>query len=187
MNLEFIILSITTKFLKISAKIYETNYLSSQQKIWICRYPTKKPKATATSTTHIPGSTVYRLRTTDLKQYFENSINRGSVPHLLSLKIMIKWKWSRSVVSDSLQSHDCSLPGFSVHGIFQARVLEGGAISFSRGSSWPRDRTQVFCIALTSEQPLKTKMFSEFRGLLQRSEKVVNVKSEIISRKQSYF
>ena len=31
----------------------------------------------------------------------------------------------------------------SVHGIFQARVLEWVAISFSRGSSWPRDRTQV--------------------------------------------
>jgi len=30
---------------------------------------------------------------------------------------------------------DCSLPGFSVHGIFQARVLEWVAISFSRGSS----------------------------------------------------
>ena len=34
---------------------------------------------------------------------------------------------------------DCSLPGFSVHGIFQARVLEWVAISFSRGSSGPRD------------------------------------------------
>ena len=33
---------------------------------------------------------------------------------------------------------DCSLRGFSVHGIFQARVLEWGAISFSRGSSPPR-------------------------------------------------
>ena len=33
---------------------------------------------------------------------------------------------------------DCSLPGFSVHGIFQARILEWVAISFSRGSSWPR-------------------------------------------------
>ena len=42
---------------------------------------------------------------------------------------------------------DCSLPGFSVHWIFQARVLEWIAISFSRGSSWPRDRTQVSCIA----------------------------------------
>ena len=38
---------------------------------------------------------------------------------------------------------DCSLPGSSVHGIFQARVLEWVAISFSRGSSQPRDRTWV--------------------------------------------
>ena len=37
---------------------------------------------------------------------------------------------------------DCSLPGFS-HGIFQARVLEWVAISFSRRSSPPRDRTRV--------------------------------------------
>ena len=37
---------------------------------------------------------------------------------------------------------DCSLPG-SIHGIFQARILEWVAISFSRGSSRPRDRTQV--------------------------------------------
>ena len=42
---------------------------------------------------------------------------------------------------------NCSLPGSSIHGIFQARVLEWGAIAFSRGSSWPRDRTQVSCIA----------------------------------------
>ena len=34
---------------------------------------------------------------------------------------------------------DCSLPGFSVHGIFQARILEWVTISFSRGSSRPRD------------------------------------------------
>ena len=34
---------------------------------------------------------------------------------------------------------DCSLPGSSVHGIFQAIVLEWIAISFSRGSSQPRD------------------------------------------------
>ena len=37
----------------------------------------------------------------------------------------------------------CSLPGSSVHGIFQAIVLKWIAISFSRGSSWPRDQTQV--------------------------------------------
>ena len=44
-------------------------------------------------------------------------------------------------------SMDCSLPGFSVHGIFQARVLEWVAISFSRGSSQPRDWTRVSRIA----------------------------------------
>ena len=42
---------------------------------------------------------------------------------------------------------DCSLPGFSVHGILQARILEWLAISFSRGSSWFRDQTCVSCIA----------------------------------------
>ena len=41
----------------------------------------------------------------------------------------------------------CSLPGSSVHGIFQAIVLEWIAISFSRGSSQPRDQTQVSQIA----------------------------------------
>ena len=38
---------------------------------------------------------------------------------------------------------DCSLPGSSIHGIFQARVLEWVAVSFSRRSSQPRDQTQV--------------------------------------------
>ena len=38
---------------------------------------------------------------------------------------------------------DYNLPGSSVHGILQARVLEWVAISFSRGSSPPRDQTQV--------------------------------------------
>ena len=42
---------------------------------------------------------------------------------------------------------DCSPPGSSVHEIFQARILEWVAISFSRGSSQPRDQTQVFCTA----------------------------------------
>ena len=41
---------------------------------------------------------------------------------------------------------DCSPPGSSVRGIFQARVLEWVAISFSRGSSRPRDLTWVFHI-----------------------------------------
>ena len=54
-----------------------------------------------------------------------------------------KWSavtWSCPTLCDSM---NCSLPGSSVHGIFQAIVLEWIAIPFSRGSSRPRDWTQV--------------------------------------------
>ena len=53
---------------------------------------------------------------------------------------------------------DCSPPGSSVHGILQARILEWVAFPFSRGSSQPRDETQVSCIAggfFTAEPPGK--------------------------------
>ena len=45
---------------------------------------------------------------------------------------------------------DCRLPGSSIHGILQARILEWVAISFSRESSRPRDRTRVFYTAADS-------------------------------------
>ena len=45
-------------------------------------------------------------------------------------------------MSSSLQPH-----GYTVHGILQARILEWVAIPFSKGSSQPRDQTQVSCIA----------------------------------------
>ena len=44
-------------------------------------------------------------------------------------------------------SMHCSLPGSSVRGILQARILEWVAIPFSRGYSQPRDQTRVSCIA----------------------------------------
>ena len=44
-------------------------------------------------------------------------------------------------------SMNCSPSGFSVHGIFQARILEWVPFLFSRGPSWPRDRNWVSCIA----------------------------------------
>ena len=52
-------------------------------------------------------------------------------------------KWSCSSCLALCDPMDYSLAGSSIHGIFQARVLEWVAISFSRGSSWPRDGTQV--------------------------------------------
>ena len=43
-------------------------------------------------------------------------------------------------------SMDCSPPGSSVHGIFQARILEWAAISSSKGPSQPRDQTCLSCV-----------------------------------------
>ena len=65
-----------------------------------------------------------------------------------------KWKkWSESEMLVAqlcltlCDPMDCSLPGSSVYGISQARILEWVSISFSRGSFWPRDQTQVSCSA----------------------------------------
>ena len=49
---------------------------------------------------------------------------------------------------------DCSLPGSSVHGIFQPRILEWVAISYFRVSSQPRDRTLVSFLSCTGRQVL---------------------------------
>ena len=61
----------------------------------------------------------------------------------------------------------CSSPGSSVHGISQARILEWVTVSFSRGSSQPRDRTRVSWIAdrsftdwTTREVPKKAWIFA---------------------------
>ena len=55
-------------------------------------------------------------------------------------------KWSNSDKYHII-SYDCGLPGSSVCGILQAKVLEWVAIPFSRGSFWPRDLTPISCIA----------------------------------------
>ena len=52
--------------------------------------------------------------------------------HVFSSK-KLKWKWTCSVVSNSLQPMDCSRPGSSVLGILQARILKWIAILYSRG------------------------------------------------------
>ena len=59
------------------------------------------------------------------------------------LKHILKWSETAQSCLTLCDPMDCSLQGSSVHGIFQARVLEWIAISFSRGSSQPRDRTRV--------------------------------------------
>ena len=87
---------------------------------------------------------------------------------LTSPTMQFSFSWFLKVKSESKVTQscptlcdpmDCSLSGSSVRGIFQARVLEWGAISFTRGSYWPRDRTQVSHIVgrhSPSEPPRKS-------------------------------
>ena len=56
------------------------------------------------------------------------------------------WAQSLSHFSILWDPMDHSLPGSSVHGVFQTRILERVAIFFSRGSSWPRGWTCISCI-----------------------------------------
>ena len=79
-------------------------------------------------------------------------LQAGSLPHSDSYY----FNFSLSVkVARVLQScatlctlMDCSPPGSCVHGLFQARILEWVAISFSRVSSQPRGQTHVSCISV---------------------------------------
>ena len=68
--------------------------------------------------------------------------NWKQIKNVLKYWSVLRWK-SESEVAQSCLSlcdpMDYNLPGFSVHGIFQARVLEWVAISVSKGSSLPRD------------------------------------------------
>ena len=96
-------------------------------------------------------------------------------------KIILLWTWPCRYLSETLMRshtvilnicvcvyvclvtqlclilHDpmhCIPPDSSVHGIHQARILEWVAISFIRGSSWPRDWTRVSCISCVGRQIL---------------------------------
>ena len=62
------------------------------------------------------------------------------------VKLMNEWVSEVAQLCPTL-CDTVDLPVSSVHGILQARILEWVAIPFSKGSSWPRDRTQVSCTA----------------------------------------
>ena len=66
---------------------------------------------------------------------------------VIYVKCERKWKLITQWCPTLCDPMDCSPPGSSVKGILQARILKWVAISFSRGSSWPRNWTQVSCIA----------------------------------------
>ena len=73
--------------------------------------------------------------------------NTSQIWLLIYYKIEWKWKLVAELCLYLCYPVDYCPPGSSVHGIFQARVLEWVAISFTRGSSPPRDWTWVSCMA----------------------------------------
>ena len=85
---------------------------------------------------------------------------------------------------------DCSPPSSSIHGTLQARILEWVAISFSRGSSWPRDQTQVSHIAgrhfnlCTTREALKYKNTVSQKSSYRDTELQVQVLTSKISREE---
>ena len=72
---------------------------------------------------------------------------------------------SRPTLCDSME---CSSPGSSLHGIFQARTLEWAVISYSRASSQPRDQTHISCISCIGRRILYC--WATWEGKLCRSE-----------------
>ena len=92
-------------------------------------------------------------------------LTQGLDPHLLHLlhRRQILYHWATRVSptcclhAKSLQSclilcnsKDCSLPGSSVHGVLQGRILEWVAMPSSKGSSWTKDWTRVSCSSCTA-------------------------------------
>ena len=106
-----------------------------------------------------------------------------------------KIKWSvrvfyvASVMSDLLWPMDCSPPGSSVRGIFQARILEWVAISFSRGSSRPRDRTHLFSIPLSHSKRKKilTVQWTSFQVNFLCSWKRINTHNICLYKNVVYY
>ena len=75
--------------------------------------------------------------------FVANFCKRYLMSGVILLCMHVKLLQSCSTLCDTM---DHNLPGSSVHGILQARILNWVAISSSRGSSWPRDWTCVSCL-----------------------------------------
>ena len=113
---------------------------------WYCDY---KKKCTYLFFHPFPDTVPKNLSICDVMRTIKVSFGMWS--WWLWKTLMSPEKWKLKVISLSCfrlfaTPMDCSLPGSPIHGILQARMLEWVSVPFSRGSSWPRDWTQVSCI-----------------------------------------
>ena len=82
--------------------------------------------------------------------------------------------WPQPTLCDPM---DCSPPDSSVHGIFQARILEWVAISSSRVSSWPRDQTRISWVSCITDRFFTTEPWRSphiYNGILLSYKKRMN-------------
>ena len=101
---------------------------------------------------------VFRVKTTNLSVSLILTPYNLLVVVAYFLKISLSWSthfsfpMAYAVLTQSCPALcdpiDYSLPGSSIHGIFQERFLEWLAISYFRESCWPRDQTHISCVAL---------------------------------------
>ena len=94
-------------------------------------------------------SRVFSNTTDQNHQFFSAQLSSQSNSHIHTRPLEKPCEWVSEVIQSCLtlcDPVDCSLPGSSIHGILQARILEWISISFSSRSFGPRDRTWVSCI-----------------------------------------
>ena len=114
-----------------------------------------------------PGSSVHEISQTRILEFLAISSSRGSfrprdrtciscigrqILHCWAIRetlymCIVSVSCSGMPYSLRIDPKDYNLPGSSVHGILQTRILEWVAIPFSRWSSWPRDQMQVSCMS----------------------------------------
>ena len=120
------------------------NSLATSQKI--------KNSITILSSNCISGYTPRRTETWVSKAYLYTHLQSSNIhnsqkmeeTHVSINRCCCLVAWSCLTLCDPM---GCSPSGSSVHGVLQARILEWAAMPSSRGSSQPRDRTQVSCTA----------------------------------------
>ena len=106
----------------------------------------------------IPNHKIWRLSARYNKMWVQ-MWKAGKSQHRSPQTLGRMWKWkslSRRTFCDPMD--------YRVHGILQARILEWVSFSFSRGSSQPRDRTQVSCIAGGFFNSLDSDLWIRHRG-----------------------
>ena len=87
----------------------------------------------------------YRHSLNDLLSFWQNKVL--FMCNVCAFSLLLLHFMSFTQLCPTLFNHmDCSLPGLSVHEIFQVRIQEWVAIFYSRGSSQSRDQTRVSCV-----------------------------------------